>query len=170
MSREDVTRNCHEKLSQNSRSDSMFLWFSFFVWWRKTDEDCELAGEVNQRNVNVKSCCGESALGLMNFTAQCFGYKRVALPHHAIRLFESGLGMYFCWNLKQVLRHTILSGLMSVRRHTLLTLSNELYFETQMIIFLNHILKGEKNLGESHQTRDKTFKRENRGFERKFFW
>ena len=151
MSRE-IVRNCHEKLLHNSRSDCVFFFgFFFFFWWRKTDEDCELASEVNKRNVNAKCGCGKSSLSLMNFMVQCFGYKSTALGHHAIRLFQSSLEMYFCWNLKQVLSHTLLSGVMSVRCHTSLTLSNELYFETQMVIFQNHILK------------------ENRRFERKFF-
>ena len=121
---ETVTRNCYKTVGQVA----CFFGFRFFLfWWRKTNEYCELASEVNKRNVNVKCGCGKSSLSLMNFTVQCFGYKSTELPHHAICLFESGLGMYFCWNLKQVLRHTILSGVMSVRRHTTLTLSTELY-------------------------------------------
>ena len=132
---EDVTRRCHERLLETVMKNcyktvgqiACFFGFPFFICWRKTDEDCDLASEVNLRNVNVNCGCGKSSLSLMNFTEQCFGYKSTALPYHIIRLFESGLGMYFCWNLKQVLRHTILSGVMSVRRHTSLTLSNELY-------------------------------------------
>ena len=175
---EDVTRRCHEKLleivTRNCHKTvgqiACFFWVSFFLMTKD-----RRGLWVSQRSQSAECKCKkllwrecfrfDELYGAMfwlqksSITTPCHSFVRKWSRNVFLLKLDTGIETYY-----------IIWSHVSTSLHTSLTLSNELYFETQMVIFQNHILKWEKNLGESHQTRDKTFKRENRGFERKFFW
>ena len=142
MSRE-IVRNCHEKLLENSMSGWCFFGFLFFFWWRKTVEDW-----VSQRSQSEECKCEiwlwqeffnfDELYGAMfwlqkyKITTPCHSFVWKWSRNIFLLKLETGIETYY-----------IIWSHVSTSSHIINTFQRTL-FETQMIIFQNHILKGEK--------------------------